>query len=268
MSDKLSLPNRVYDPGACIPQKVSLKNKNHRRGFHSSCYNWPVNKIAADSRIVTSNQSGLHKNLELIVKRHLSSTFLRPYPDHSLRVFEQAQAAVDNHSGPIILDSFCGVGESTSHIATKYPDALVIGIDKSKHRLDRHSSHNPDHSVTDNYLLLQADVDDFWRLAVDAEWRLSQHFILYPNPWPKANHFKRRVHGSPLLSTLLTLGGDIELRSNWQIYVQEFTASLTLAGRKSRCEALDISEPITPFERKYLYSEHPLWVCRSRDSTT
>lgn len=221
--------------------------------------------LTSDSRIVTSNQSGLHQNLDSVVKRHLSNRFLRPYPDYSLRIFEQAQRAVADHGGPIILDSFCGVGESTAFIASQNPNALVIGIDKSKHRLDRHSHYQTPPKGTKNYLLLQADVDDFWRLAVDANWVLSKHFILYPNPWPKSSHFKRRVHGSPLFSSLLALGGVIELRSNWSIYVEEFVAALAIAGRTASIDKMAIAEPITPFERKYHLSGHHIWCCISSD---
>ena len=159
-------------------------------------------------------------------------------------------------TGPLIFDSFCGVGESTIAIASQHPQALVIGIDKSLARLDKH----PD-SELKNYHLLRADVEDFWRLAVDANWKLSQHYLLYPNPWPKSSHFKRRVHGSPLFPSLLALGGKLELRSNWQIYVEEFAQAANIAGHACQVQTIDPPNPITPFERKYQQSGQVLWQC-------
>ena len=212
------------------------------------------------SRIISSNQQGIHEKLETVVRRHLTSLFKRPFPDYSLRAFEQAQHVIAQHSGPIILDSFCGVGESTINIAQQHPEALVIGIDKSSHRLNKHSENYGDNS-TQNYYLLQADVDDFWRLAVEAGWQLYKHYLLYPNPWPKSAQLKRRVHGSALFPTLLQLGGDIELRSNWPIYVEEFAQALTIAGFPAKAESFSTAKPITPFERKYSHSGQDLWRC-------
>ncbi|MFA7555383.1 MAG: SAM-dependent methyltransferase [Spongiibacteraceae bacterium] len=212
------------------------------------------------SRIITSNQSGLHDKLEAVVRRHLGTQFKRPFPEYSLKVFQQAEQLRAQHSGPVILDSFCGVGESTVNIARQHPDALVIGIDKSSHRLVKHDDNYRDATVP-NYHLLQADVDDFWRLALQAGWQLTKHFILYPNPWPKSAHLQRRVQGSPLFPTLLALGGCVELRSNWPIYVEEFAAALTLAGHAASAEPLAVQSPITPFERKYRDSGQALWHC-------
>ena len=213
------------------------------------------------SKPIQSNQKDTHDKLEAVVRRHLKNNFRRPYPDYSLKVFEQANQQVQDFliSGgkEIILDSFCGVGESTFHLAQKNPQALVIGIDKSQHRLNKHDATES----TKNYALFRADSDDFWRLALEAKWPISQHCIFYPNPWPKAAQFKRRVAGSPLLPTLIKLGGRLELRSNWPVYVREVAEALTLAGLKPNVESFNAAQPITPFERKYSRSGHPIWRC-------
>jgi tRNA G46 methylase TrmB len=221
------------------------------------------NDPPANSRAIVSNQQGIHQSLDAVVKRHLNTRFRRPFPDHSLRTFDQAAERVTHHRGPLILDSFCGIGESTRFLAAQFPNALVIGIDKSRHRLNKHENQYPS-EVSDNYLLLQADVEDFWRLAVSTGWSLSRHYLLYPNPWPKSAHLKRRVHGSPLFSSLLALGGDIEVRSNWATYIEEFSAALSIAGYTSNIQTLTEAEPITPFERKYKESGHLLWSCTAK----
>lgn len=212
------------------------------------------------SKTVSSNQPGIHDQLDKVVTRHLHAPFKRPFPDYSLRAFDRAQQWIANDVRPIIVDSFCGVGESTRHLARQHPDALVIGVDKSAHRLAKH----PDHYAGDeleNYCLIQADVDDFWRLAVTADWRPIRHCLFYPNPWPKKAHLKRRVHGSPVFSALLALGGTVELRSNWPVYVQEFSRALVLAGHRPSSELLTTTQAITPFERKYQAAGQELWVC-------
>lgn len=204
----------------------------------------------ANSRSIVSNQPGLHEKLDEIVLKHLSAEFKKPIAEHTQAAFDQVNEKVQAFNGPIILDSCCGVGESTANLAKRHHDALVIGIDKSSHRLDKHDI---EYKQTDagQYILVQADLNDFWRLAVAANWQPSHHYLLYPNPWPKAKHLQRRWHGAAIFPYIVKLGGRLELRSNWDIYVKEFARSLELAGHKCDVELYESDTAITPFERKY-----------------
>jgi len=199
-----------------------------------------------NSRVITSNQAGLHEQLDEVVLKHLQHKFRKPYQAHTLSAFKACEKWVEQQGKPIIFDSCCGVGESTYHLAKKHPEAIVLGMDKSADRLSRHSELG-----LDNYKLLQVNLNDFWRLAVEAEWELSHHYLLYPNPWPKAKHLQRRWHGSAVFPSIIQLGGELELRSNWFTYVNEFARALELAGHTSHLKEYQNETPITPFERKY-----------------
>ncbi|MEQ2352771.1 tRNA (guanine(46)-N(7))-methyltransferase TrmB [Pseudoalteromonas piscicida] len=204
----------------------------------------------ANSRSITTNQQGLHEKLDEIVTKHLTAEFKKPIAAHTQSAFDEVNAQVQAFNGPIILDSCCGVGESTANLAKRHPDALVIGIDKSAHRLDKH---DVEYKQTEQgqYILVQADLNDFWRLALEADWQPTHHYLLYPNPWPKAKHIQRRWHGSAVFPFIVKLGGKLELRSNWDIYVKEFARALALSGVDAEVEAYESNEAITPFERKY-----------------
>ncbi|OUS70165.1 SAM-dependent methyltransferase [Pseudoalteromonas sp. A601] len=204
----------------------------------------------ANSRSIVSNQDGLHDKLDEIVNKHLTAQFKKPIAAHTQTAFDQVNEEVQAFTGPLILDSCCGVGESTANLAKRHPDALVIGIDKSSHRLDKHEV---EYKQTDSghYILVQADLNDFWRLAVAANWQPTHHYLLYPNPWPKAKHIQRRWHGAAIFPFIVKLGGRLEVRSNWDIYVKEFAHALYLAGQETQVELYESEEAITPFERKY-----------------
>lgn len=204
-------------------------------------------------KAVSSNQIDIHADLASVVTRHRDSVFRRPIAEHSRHAFDRAQTFVDRHGGPVVLDTGCGVGESTRRLADTYPGCAVIGVDKSGHRLDRHSASQ------EHYLLLRADLVDFWRLAEQAGWRLQRHTFFYPNPWPKAEHLKRRWHGHPVLPSLLALGGEIELRTNWDIYAREFAEALALMGWIHQLEQWTPDPAWTPFERKYQQAGQSLW---------
>jgi tRNA (guanine-N7-)-methyltransferase len=206
-----------------------------------------------NSKIVTSNQQGIHPNLESAVRRHLAHANRKPFSEHTLAAFAQAQAWIGERENPLILDACCGTGESTLTLAQQHPDALVIGIDKSIHRLQKH------HGGSDSYLLLQADLNDFWRLARHAGWQLYKHYLLYPNPYPKSVHFKRRWHASPAFPDILALGGELTVRSNWRLYVEEFVAALGAVGVDALCSEYVNELPITAFERKYWLSGQRSW---------
>jgi tRNA (guanine-N7-)-methyltransferase len=106
---------------------------------------------------------------------------------------------------PLILDSCCGVGESSRLLARAFPNHYVIGVDQSASRLARGGGRAAECPA--NLDLVRADVVDYWRLLHEAGVRLDRHYLLYPNPWPKIGHLSRRWHGHPVFPTLLELGG-------------------------------------------------------------
>jgi len=211
----------------------------------------------ATSRAIASNQSGPHDALARRVDRALAHPLRKPVAEHTRTAFAQAQAWRDAHPGPLILDAGCGVGLSTRQLAEAHPEAVVIGVDRSAHRLAR------DHgTLPDNARLVRADLVDFWRLALAAGWRPVRHYLLYPNPYPKSAHLKMRWHGHPVFPAILALGGRLELRSNWRLYVEEFALAMAQAtGVTATVEGFDPGSDgcLTPFERKYHRSGQPLW---------
>ncbi len=210
-----------------------------------------------------SNQPGLHPRLEAVVRRHLASPWRAPLHAPSVDAFEIAetlrrQAGADR---PIVLDAGCGTGESTRELARRHPGALVVGIDQSAARLACVGAQGEPRREGD-CLWLRADLATLWRLAREACWPVSRHYLLYPNPWPKSAHLQRRWHGHPVFPTLLALGGELELRSNWSVYVEEFcrAASLLTGQEVTPGRLAPGAPPISPFERKYAASGHALWV--------
>jgi tRNA (guanine-N7-)-methyltransferase len=210
----------------------------------------------ATSRTIRSNQSGPHDDLSRRVARALAHPWRKPVAEHTRSAFTQADAWLKSRAAPLILDAGCGVGLSTRHLATRFPEYAVIGVDRSADRLSR------DHgSLPDNALLLRADLVDFWRLALAAGWQPVRHYLLYPNPYPKSVHLKLRWQGHPVFPVIVALGGRLELRSNWRVYVEEFALALEyVTGVISPVEAFEPELPyLTPFERKYHASGQSLW---------
>jgi len=214
----------------------------------------------ANSKIPESAQPGVHENLVERVLKHARSDFRKPYLDYNKAAFEASLAGWDGRA-PLILDAGCGVGHSTIQLARAFPDHWVIGVDQSEDRLARKKPY-PDALLPKNMVFVRADLVDYWRLMADAGVKLTRHYILYPNPWPKIGHLARRWHAHPVFPVLPRLGGRLECRSNWNIYVEEFATSLgLLIGRELVWESFDAPSPLTPFERKYRDSGQTLYRC-------
>lgn len=222
-----------------------------------------------DSKAIISNQEGVHEKLDEVVKRHLIHASKKPYQAHTKEAFAKMDVLVNtflsaNPEGEIILDACCGVGQSTRILAKQNPQALVIGVDKSDHRINRNVEGFDvvDGFSAENYHLVRADLNDFYRLVKAANWPVSKHYILYPNPWPKSKHLQRRWHGSAVFPQMTSIGQQLILRSNWRIYLDEFQQAAKLVDLKGKIDSLplvDSSLALTPFEAKYQASGQVCW---------
>lgn len=215
----------------------------------------PDPTLAGRSRVPESAQTGPHEQLPALIARRAGQPFRQPVAPYSREAFESFAAGCAPDT-PLIIDSCCGVGESTARLAEHFPDHVVLGVDQSADRLSRAPA------LPANARLLRADMADIWRLLLDGGYRPARQYMLYPNPWPKIGHLARRWPAHPVFPTVLALGGVIECRSNWRIYVEEFAlAAKLIAGIDAAVEAFSPAAPLTPFERKYAASGHALYRC-------
>ena len=212
----------------------------------------------ANSKIPESAQSGVHEGLAERVARHAAAPFRKPYADYNRTALAESLHGW-NGRDPVILDAGCGVGYSTIQLAREYPGHWVIGVDQSADRLARRKPY-PEALLPTNMVLVRADLVDYWRLLCDAGVRLERHYILYPNPWPKIGHLGRRWHAHPVFPYLPRLGGRLECRTNWQVYIEEFATALELLqGCRVKWQTFHAERPISPFERKYRDSGQTLY---------
>ncbi len=214
------------------------------------------------SPLIVSSQTAPHRNLAKLVLKYQNSELQDSIPKHAENAFLIANKFVS--SNKVVLDSGCGTGESSYHLAKKYPDHKIVAVDKSIERLQRSHAFGEQPA---NLLFVQSDCVHMWRLIRQAGWKIERHYLFYPNPWPKPGHLQRRWHGHPVFPTMLALGGMLVMRTNWEVYAQEFAQALTMSG----CADIDMKQlkldsdaAITPFERKYIQSGHQLYEVMSQ----
>lgn len=204
--------------------------------------------------MLQTDQVAPHADLTDIVRRHQQNPWRKPCPTHTREAFEQFLQTYRQDPRPIVLDSFCGTGMSTAILAAQFPEAWVVGIDQSAHRLAKHQP-----TEQRNYHLLRAEAEPFWCCLAEAGIRLHSHWLLYPNPWPKASQFKKRLHGHGAFPKLAQLGGALEMRTNWDLFAEEFALAADLIGLKGSIDMVSPDAPMTLFERKYQERGQTLW---------
>jgi tRNA (guanine-N7-)-methyltransferase len=216
-----------------------------------------------NSKSVTSNQQGIHQRLTETVNRHIQSAYKKPYQQHNIEAFGQLQQKLNSppkaaqYPQGLIFDSCCGTGLSSITLAEQNPNALIVGVDQSFARLNKNT---PEQIIPDNCLLLQANCEDIWRMCIEHKIHFEKHYILYPNPWPKSSHLKRRWHGHPVFPVLKDLAKQTIVRSNWPLYLEEFAQSwCLLTDNQHRVKQLIIEKPLTLFEKKYWLSGQTLF---------
>jgi tRNA G46 methylase TrmB len=219
-----------------------------------------ASKNIAISGLVDSSQSGVHPRLEQTVRRHLENTWKQPFHYPTTTAYRLLEAeGILSGDRPFILDSGCGTGESTQQLADLFPGHIVIGVDRSHVRLAK-SGMKSSLLRSGNCILLRAELATFWRLLANDGHSPERHFLFYPNPWPKPGHLLRRWHGHPVFPQLLGLGGEIEMRCNWEIYALEFAQAVNIAsGGSVGMKNFRPGSGISPFERKYLKRGQPLY---------
>ena len=204
--------------------------------------------------MLQTDQVAPHADLTDIVRRHQQNPWRKPCPAHTREAFEQFLQTYRRDPRPIVLDSFCGTGMSTAVLAAQFPEAWVVGIDQSAHRLAKHQP-----TEQRNYHLLRAEAEPFWCCLAEAGIRLHSHWLLYPNPWPKASQFKKRLHGHGAFPMLAQLGGALEMRTNWHLFAEEFALASDLIGLQGSIDMVSPAAPMTLFERKYQERGQTLW---------
>ena len=151
-------------------------------------------------------------------------------------------------------------GHSSVALAEQNPSCVVLGIDQSSHRLARGVKTN---ELPSNCMILRAELIDFWILASKTNWKLHQHYFLYPNPYPKKKHLKRRWYAHSIFPTIQDLVGEIIVRSNWKLYLDEWEAVIqSVYSISTQVFEISPKKPISLFEKKYIESGHQLWELR------
>lgn len=129
-----------------------------------------------------------------------------------------------------------GGGEHLAGQAARRPDVLFLGAEPFQNGVASLLRHIEERGLG-NVRVHPGDAREL--LARAPPGSLARIFVLFPDPWPKARHHKRRLIQPPVLAEfarLLRPGGTLRFASDWADYV-DWTLERVLASGAFRWRA-------------------------------
>ena len=128
-------------------------------------------------------------------------------------------AALAPGAAEVWLEIGFGGGEHLAAQAQRHPEVLILGAEPFQNGVASALRHI-DEQALDNVRVHDGDARDLMARLPDAS--LDRVFVLFPDPWPKARHNKRRIVQAETvaeLARLLKPGGRLRFASDWADYV-------------------------------------------------
>jgi len=122
-----------------------------------------------------------------------------------------------------------GGGEHMAAQAARRPDVLILGAEPFHNGVASAVRHVDEQGLA-NVRIEDGDARALMARLPDAS--LARIFVLFPDPWPKARHHKRRLIQAETLAEfarLLAPGGRLRFASDWADYV-DWTLERVLAS--------------------------------------
>jgi tRNA (guanine-N7-)-methyltransferase len=160
-----------------------------------------------------------------------------------------------------------GGGEHMAAQAQRHPDVLILGAEPFQNGVASALRHIDELGLA-NARLHDGDAREL--LAHLPDQSLARVFILFPDPWPKARHHKRRLVNPETLDELarvLKPGGALRFASDWADYVDWALAHILAcghfrwtAGRADDWRKAPADHVTTRYEEKRLGDCAPVWL--------
>ena len=173
--------------------------------------------------------------------------------------------ALFGRHAPRTVEIGFGNGENLAALASAHPERDYLGIDVHRPGVGRLLRAVEARRLT-NVRIICHDAVEVLERQVEPQ-SLAEVLILFPDPWPKKRHHKRRLVQGPfveLVTERLQPGGVLRLATDWQPYAHEMLATLAANPRLRNLAADGTFMPrpqrtATRFEKRGERLGHEVW---------
>jgi tRNA (guanine-N7-)-methyltransferase len=167
---------------------------------------------------------------------------------------------------PVTLEIGFGNGDTLAEMASQNPDRRFLGIEVHRPGVG-HLLQLIEREGLENLRIVSADAVEVLREQIP-EASLDTVLVLFPDPWPKKRHHKRRLvqpEFVELVASQMKPGGRFHLATDWEDYAQQMLAVLEASegfenatGPGQFAPRPDYRLP-TKFERRGQRLGHAVW---------
>ena len=158
----------------------------------------------------------------------------------------------------LIADVGFGSGESLLSMANNYPEANFVGIEVYSSGIGSALNQIQKSNLT-NLKIIEADVFQLLETSI-VDKTFDATVFLYPDPWPKRKHHKRRLVSESFLNLLYdttTNNGVVCCKTDWENYYYQIKEGFSADERWASEDLTNLPEylhslPKTKYERKAL----------------
>jgi tRNA (guanine-N7-)-methyltransferase len=186
----------------------------------------------------------------------------RLWPIYGIEFAEQKidLAKVFPDSKRVIMEIGFGMGEATAQIAAADPTTGYLAVEVHRPGIGKLLL-RVEEGALKNVRAIEGDAFEVFE-AMISDSSLDGVHLFFPDPWPKARHFKRRIVNQEFIAAVaakLKPGAFFHIATDWQPYAQwiaeEFTKqTLFTGGEVDRPQW----RPLTRFEDQGINKEHPV----------
>ena len=175
-------------------------------------------------------------------------------------------AATFGRVAPRVVEIGFGNGENLSALAAEHRDRDFLGIEVHRSGVGRVLLAAEEHQLS-NLRVICHDAVEVLEHQIPLQ-SLDEVLILFPDPWPKKRHHKRRLVQSPfveLLAARLKPTGILRLATDWQPYAEHMLEVLSACPLLSNQSAQRTFVPRPPeraptrFEKRGERLGHGVW---------
>jgi len=154
-------------------------------------------------------------------------------------------------SGPLELDLGCGKGGFLASMAQQFPDVFFVGIERQSDRVLKTGKKITRLGLT-NAAVFQGEILE--SLAAFPAGRVDVIHVLFPDPWPKRKHQRRRLMGPAFLDAAfraLRPGGWLRFATDDIAYFRAARAVIEVDPRFAAGDPPPVDYPRTDFQRLF-----------------